>query len=89
MWAAIASSAAVLAVLLRRGWGPGAWVVAAAVIAVSCAAVCAWFIVIAGRSARAQERARELAEARRSAGQPPRSAITGDDAPEPRRSLGR
>lgn len=73
MWAAIVSSAVILAALLRRGWGPGAWLVAAAVIAVSCAAICAWFIVIAGRSGRAQERvAHELAEARRSAGHPPR-----------------
>lgn len=72
MWAAIVSSAVILAALLRRGWGPGAWLVAAVVVVVSCVAICVWFIVIAGRSARAQDRVmQELAEAR-SAGHPPR-----------------
>lgn len=72
MWTAVTFSVFILVVLLRRGWGPGAWIVAGAVVALSCAAVCIWFVVIAVRSARAQERAaHELAEARRSAGHSP------------------
>lgn len=66
MWTAITASALLLAILLGRGRGPDAWIVAGAAVALSCAAMCIWFAVMAARSARAQERSvDQLAEVRR------------------------
>jgi hypothetical protein len=77
MWTAIAASAALLAVLLRQGWGDRAWSIAGGLLVLCCIAVCIWAAVTGNRSTRAVEReVARLAETRRrtarSAGPPPR-----------------
>lgn len=68
MWSAIALSGLVLAALLAFGWGDGAWGTAAALLLVSCVAVCIWAAVASERSLRAVKReADQLAETRRAA----------------------
>jgi hypothetical protein len=76
MWSAIALSGLVLAALLALGWGDNAWGAAAALLLVSCVAVCIWAAVSSEQSQRAAKReAEHLAELRRAAGRP---TSTGD-----------
>ncbi len=56
MWTAIGVSLALLALLLARGWGEGAWGVAAGVLLLSCIAVCVWAAVTDARAARLVDR---------------------------------
>ena len=76
MWAGIAGSAALLLVLLARGWGGDAWAFAAGVLLIVCLGVCVGSAVAAERSARAVDDAgARLAAARRAARRAPEERV--------------
>lgn len=66
MWSAIAGAGILLAVLLARGWGRGAWSLPLGLLLLSCVGVCVWAVVTGERSSRLVKRETErLAETRR------------------------
>lgn len=84
MWAGIFGSALLLLLLLARGWGSGAWALAAGVLLVTCLGVCVGAAVLGRQSARAIDDAvARLADERRARVHTPNTGI-GRDAPESR-----
>ena len=66
MQVSVALAVAALAVLLARGWGTGAWNVAAGVLLLGCIAACGGAVVVGRRSEREVRAAiARLAQARR------------------------